>query len=125
MAKVFLALALVLGAHFAMTFNVPAKPGRGWIGWPFAAGDSGWFGRGPAVGRIPVGALLAAIAAGGYVLAVLSLFRIWVPAGWWPVLAAAAAVTSLLVMASFFTPNKCLAIAVDLTVVLVVATRWI
>ncbi len=66
-----LALALVLGAHFAMTFNVPARAGKAWLGWPFAIGDSGWLGAviGPSGART-----LAALAASGFVIAVLSLF---------------------------------------------------
>lgn len=119
MAKLLLALALVLGAHFAMTFNVPARPGKAWLGWPFAVGDAGWFGGviGRSATRAPYGALLAALAAGGFVMAILSLFGLWVPQGWWPLLAAVAAVLSLGLMAWFFRTNKLLAIAIDLIVI--------
>ena len=114
-----LALVLVLGAHFAMTFNVPARPGKAWLGWPFAIGETGWFGGviGRSAAPAPYGAALAALAVGGFVMAILSVFGLWVPQGWWPLLAAVAAVLSLGLMASFFKANKVLAIAVDLIVI--------
>jgi hypothetical protein len=116
-----LAVALVLAAHFAMTFNVPARAGKSWLGWPFAIGDSGRLGAvfGPSGAR-----LLAALAASVFVIAVLSLFGLWVPQGWWQPLAIVAGVLSLSLMGLFFSANKLFAIAVDLLVIAVAAVSW-
>jgi hypothetical protein len=120
-AKLVLALALVLGAHFAMTFNVPARAGKAWLGWPFAIGDSGRLGAvfGPSGARP-----LAALAASCFVITALSLYGLWVPQAWWPPLAIVAGFLSLLLMGLFFSTNKLFAIAVDLLVIAVAAVSW-
>jgi hypothetical protein len=120
-AKLLLALALVLGAHFAMTFNVPTRAGSAWPGWPFAIGDSGRLGAvfGPSGPRT-----LAALAASAFVIAVLSLFGLWLPQAWWPPLAIVAGVLSLSLMGLFFSANKLFAIALDLIVIAVAAASW-
>jgi hypothetical protein len=125
-AKLLLALALVLGAHFAMTFNVPTRAGKAWLGWPFALGDSGLIvgviGRSGA--RAPFAAALAAGATAGFVLATLSLFGLWVPQRWWQLLATVASLLSLVLMGFFFRANKLLAVAIDLIVIAVAAVSW-
>lgn len=109
-----------------MTFNVPAGAGRAWLGWPFAAGERGFLGsvRGPSTSGAPIGSLLAALAALGFVSAILSLLALWLPHGWWPALAAASATESLVVMALFYRPNKLAAIAVDLAVLAAAIASW-
>jgi hypothetical protein len=125
-AKLLLALALVLGAHFAMTFNVPARVGKAWLGWPFAIGDSGRLGAviGRSGARTPLTAALAAGATAGFVLAILSLFGLWVPQRWWQLLATVAALLSLVLMGFFLRANKLVAIAIDLIVIAVSVVSW-
>jgi hypothetical protein len=125
-AKLLLAFALVLSAHFAMTFNVPAKAGKAWVGWPFATGETGWLDRVAAQsGHAPAANLLAGVAAVGFVTAIFSVFGLWIPQFWWPALASVAAISSLLVMGTFFSPNKLPAIALDLVVIAVCMVGWL
>ncbi len=121
-----LALALVLGAHFAMTFNVPTRAGKAWPGWPLALGDSGSIAGviGRSGARTPFAAALAAGATAGFVLAILSLFGLWVPQRWWQLLATVASFCPLVLMEFFFRTNKLLAIAIDLIVIAVAAVSW-
>ena len=121
-----LALALLLGAHFAMTFNVPAGAGKAWLGWPFAIGDSGRLGAviGRSGARAPFATALAAGATAGFVLAMLSLFALWVPHSWWQLLATVAALLSLVLIGFFFKANKLLAIAIDLIVIAAAVVTW-
>jgi hypothetical protein len=110
--------ALILGAHFVTTFNVPARTGRAWLGWPFAVGEAGVLGRvrGPSATGSTIAVALAASTAIGFVCAILALLSIWLPHGWWPALATVSSIGSLVLMSLFFKPNKLAAIAVDLVV---------
>ncbi|HXI94537.1 MAG TPA: hypothetical protein VNG04_00300, partial [Candidatus Acidoferrum sp.] len=60
----------------------------------------------------------------GFVLAMLSLFGLWVPRRWWQLLATVAALLSLVLMGLFFRANKLLAIAIDLIVIAVAVVSW-
>ena len=60
-----------------------------------------------------------------FILAALAVWRIWVPFGWWRVLAGGGAVLSLLLMAGFFGVRKVLPMALDLVVLWVAATDWL
>ncbi len=53
------------------------------------------------------GFFLAVSAAGLFFLAALAVVGIWVPFGWWRVLAVGGAILSLFLMAAFFGPTNC------------------
>lgn len=117
-------LLLLSGAHFAVTYNVPAPAGHAWPGWPFATGDAGPFGivGGRSGGRGSAWAGVAALTAACFVMATLAVVALWVPSVWWRPLALAGAVASLALMTGFFTVDKLPAIAVDLAVIAVATT---
>jgi hypothetical protein len=70
------------------------------------------------------GFFLAVTAAGLFFLAALAVVGIWVPFGWWRVLAMVGAILSLLLMAGFFGVTKLLPMALDLVVVWAAITDW-
>jgi hypothetical protein len=59
-----------------------------------------------------------------FFLAALAVVGIWVPLGWWRVLAGGGAILSLILMVGFFGPTKLLPMALDLVVLWVVVTNW-
>jgi hypothetical protein len=71
------------------------------------------------------GFFLAVSAAGLFFLAALAVVGIWVPFGWWRVLAVGGAILSLFLMAAFFGPTKLLPMALDLVVVWAAVTNWL
>jgi len=122
--------ALVLGAHFTMTYNVPARAGRGWSGWPFAVGDWGLFGavHGAAQHRTLTelaGAALGAGATVGFVMAALSVVGLWLPGTWWHALALAASAASLVLMGGYLGRDKLPALTADLLVIAVATVTWL
>jgi hypothetical protein len=132
MSKWLFAALLVLQAHFAASYLVPLdREAQGTFGgllrwaWPWAIGDSGLLGRIPASGDYPLsGIFLAGSAAVLFFLAALAVVGIWVPFGWWRVLAVGGAILSLLLMAGFFGATKVVPMALDLVVVWAAATDW-
>ena len=70
------------------------------------------------------GFFLAVIAAVLFFLAALAVVGIWVPFGWWRVLAIGGAIFSLLLMVAFFDPRKLLPTALDLAVLWAAITNW-
>jgi len=124
MLKWLFAALLVLQAHFAASYLVPLdREAQGTFGgllrwaWPWAIGDGGLLGRIPASGDYPVsGVFLAGSAAGLFFLAALAVVGIWVPFGWWRVLAMGGAILSLFLMVGFFGATKLLPMALDLVV---------
>jgi hypothetical protein len=133
MLKWLFAALLVLQAHFAASYLVPldreAQEEFGgllrWF-WPWAIGDGGLLGRIPASGEYPVsGIFLAGSAAVVFFLAALAVAGIWVPFGWWRMLAMGGAILSLLLMAAFFGPTKLLPMALDLVVLWAAITNWL
>lgn len=91
--------------------------------WPWAIGDGGllgldhdfWFSGGRVLPRRDPG--------GVFFLAALAVVGIWVPFGWWRVLAVRGAILSLLLMATFFGPTKLLSMALDLVVLWAAITK--
>lgn len=59
-----------------------------------------------------------------FILALLALFGIWVPAHWSRGLAIAGTVVSLVLMPGFFAPTKLIPIALDLAVIAALWTNW-
>jgi hypothetical protein len=113
----FIAL-LALQAHFAASYLVPldaqAQQTFGGLlrwAWPWSIGDSGPLGRMTTSGFPLAGFFLAVTAGGALILAAMAVARVWVPFGWWRVLAIAGAVLSLLLMVLFFSPTKLLPMA--------------
>ena len=132
MHKWLFAALLVLAAHFAASYLVPLdKPSQATFGgllrwaWPWADGDHGPLGTVTAGAGFPVaGFFLAVSAAGMLILAALAVIGLWVPFGWWRVLAAVGAVLSLGLMVLFFGPTKLLPMVVDLVDLAAVLTNW-
>jgi hypothetical protein len=133
MSKWLYAALLILQAHFAASYLVPLdREAQGTFGgllrwaWPWAIGDGGLLGRIPASGDYPLsGVFLGGTAAVAFFLAAIAVVGIWVPFGWWRVLAMGGAILSLLLMAGFFGATKLLPMALDLVVVWAAKTNWI
>ena len=131
--KWLFAALLVLQAHFAASYLVPLdREAQGTFGgllrwaWPWAIGDGGLLGRISASGDYPVsGVLLGGSAAVAFFLAAIAVVGIWVPFGWWRVLAMGEAILSLFLMAGFFGATKLLPMALDLVGVWAAKTNWI
>ncbi|WP_433633241.1 hypothetical protein [Halomicrococcus sp. NG-SE-24] len=124
---------LVLQAHFAASYLVPldsqAQREFGgllrWV-WPWSGGDSGVLGEVTVASGYPLsGIFLAIIAALLFFCAALAVVGIWVPFGWWRVLAGGGAVLSLLLLAGFFGATKVLPMALDLVVLWAAMTDWL
>ena len=133
MWKWLFAALLVLQAHFAASYLVPLdREAQGAFGgllrwaWPWSDGDSGPLGQVTAYSGFPLsGFFLAVTAAGVFFLAALAAVGIWVPFGWWRVLAVGGAIPSLLLMAAFFGPTKLLPMALDFVVLWAAITNWL
>src|SRR5829696_4518432 len=124
MAKWLFAALLLLQAHFAASYLVPldrqAQQEFGGLlrwAWPWSDGDSGPLGQVTVSSGFPLsGVFLAGSAAGLFFLAALAVVGIWVPFGWWRVLAMGGAILSLFLMVGFFGATKLLPMALDLVV---------
>jgi hypothetical protein len=84
--------------------------------WPWAIGDGGLLGRITTCGFPVAGSFIAVTTAGVSILAALAVIGIWIPLGWWRVLAMGGAVLSLLLMVALFGVTKLLPMALDLVV---------
>ena len=133
MSKWLFAALLILQAHFAASYLVPLdREAQGTFGgllrwaWPWSIGDGGLLGRIPASGDYPIsGVFLGGTAAVAFFLAAMAVVGIWVPFGWWRMLAMGGAILSLLLMAGFFGATKLLPMALDLVVVWAAIADWI
>ena len=133
MLKWLFAALMVLQAHFAASYLVPLdREAQGEFGgllrwaWPWSISDGGLLGRIPASGDYPLsGIFLAGSAAVVFILAALAVVGIWVPFGWWRVLAMGGAVLSLLLMAGFFGATKLVPMVLDLVVLWAAITNWL
>src|SRR5215216_7830003 len=133
MWKWLFAALLVLQARFAASYLVPLdREAQGAFGglliwaWPWSDGDSGPLGQVTAYSGFPLsGFFLAVTAAGLFFLAALAAVGIWVPFGWWRVLAVGGAILSLLLMVGFFGATKLLPMALDLVVLWAAITNWL
>ena len=133
MSKWLFAALLILQAHFAASYLVPLdREAQGTFGgllrwaWPWSIGDGGLLGRIPASGDYPVsGVFLGGIAAVAFFLAAMAVVGIWVPFGWWRMLAMGGVILSLLLMAGFFGTTKLLPMALDLIVLWAAIADWI
>jgi hypothetical protein len=133
MSKWLFAALLILQAHFAASYLVPLdREAQGTFGgllrwaWPWSIGDGGLLGRIPASGDYPIsGVFLGGTAAVAFFVAAMAVVGIWVPFGWWRVLAMGGAILSLLLMARFFGATKLLPMALDLIVLWAAIADWI
>lgn len=124
---------LVLQAHFAASYVVPLdREAQGEFGgllrwlWPWSGGDSGLLGQVTVASGFPLsGFVLATSAAVLFFLAAMAVVRIWVPFGWWRVLAGGGATLSLLLMAGFFGATKVLPMVLDLVVLWAAVADWL
>ena len=113
--KIILTALLILAAHFSATPFAPAPAGTAKFYWPFAADSRPWLGF---IGGLPasgglVTALLAGIAALGFLASLLALFGWLVPAQWFTPLIVAASVASILLYVLYFGVFSLLPLALD------------
>lgn len=79
--RIIVIVLLFFGAHFSMTANLPTQAGKAWLMWPFAVDSQPLLKLSrPLLGTIT--RLLSALAAVGFVVALLSLLGWLVPASW-------------------------------------------
>lgn len=132
-AKWLFSTLLILQAHFAASYLVPldreAQQEFGgllrWV-WPWSDGDSGLLGHLTVSSDLPlIGLFLALIAATLFFCAALAVVGIWVPFGWWRILAGSGAILSLVLMAGFFGATKVMPMALDVVVLWAAATEWL
>ena len=113
--KIILTALLIFAAHFSATPFAPAPAGTAKFYWPFAADSKPWLGF---IGGLPasgglVTALLAGIAALGFLASLLALFGWLVPAHWFAPLIVAAAIASILLYILYFGAFALLPLALD------------
>ena len=113
--KALLIALLVLAAHFNATPFAPAPAGTAKFYWPFAADSKPWLGF---IGGLPasggvVTALLAGVAALGFIASLLALFGWLVPAHWFTPLIVAASIVSILLYFLYFGAFSLLPLALD------------
>lgn len=114
MSKWILVVLLGVQAHFAASYLVPLdEPSQREFGgllrwfWPWAYGDGGLLGQITTGAGFPIaGFFLAATTGGVLALAALAVAGIWVPVGWWRVLATVGAAFLLCLMVLFLGPTK-------------------
>ncbi len=124
---------LILQAHFAASYLVPldsaAQQEFGgllrWV-WPWSERDSGLFGQLTVSGELPLIGLFLAMTAGTLLFcAALSVVELWIPFGWWRILAGSGAVLSLVLMAGFFGATKLIPMALNAVVLWAAGTDWL
>ncbi|MFC4440051.1 MULTISPECIES: hypothetical protein [Natrialbaceae] len=65
------------------------------------------------------------IAATLFFCAALAVVEIWVPFGWWRILAGGGVILSLVLMAGFFGATKVIPMAINVVVLWAPATDWL
>jgi hypothetical protein len=130
--KWLLAVLLVVQAHFAASYLVPAdKRTQGefggllrWI-WPWSEGDRGLFGaRTPP--NLPLPGLWIAIAAAVLpFMAALATIGVWVPVEWWKALVVAGAGLSVVLMLGFLSPPKLVPLVLGVGLIVLALRGWL
>jgi hypothetical protein len=113
MSKWILVVLLGFQVHFAASYLVPLDaPSQrefggllGWF-WPWSYGDGGPLGQITTAGFPITGFFLAVTTGGVLALAALAVAGIWIPVGWWRVLATVGAALLLCLIVLFFGPTK-------------------
>ena len=122
--KFLVTLLLLVGAHFALTANIPAPTGKEWILWPFAT-DSQAVLHLTGEGVASFTKLLSVIASVCFLAAVMALFGWAFPAEWWGALVGIGSTTSLILYLLYLSPWAILPIAVDLFLLWgIFVARW-
>ena len=131
MSRWMLFVLLGLQAHFAASYLVPLDERSQaefggllrWF-WPWAYGDSGPLGQITTAAGFPItGFFLAATAGGVLAMAALAVAGIWIPVGWWRILAIVGAALLLCLMALFLGPTKLIPMAFALGTLYVALSR--
>jgi len=111
--RIIVIVLLFFGAHFSMTANLPTQAGKAWLMWPFAVDSQPLLKLSrPLLGTIT--RLLSALAAAGFVAALLSLLGWLVPASWCVPLTVFSSVASFLLYVLYFGRWAVLPILIDL-----------
>ena len=131
MGKWLVVTLLLIGTHFTASYLVPLdRPSQATFGgllrwaWPWSEGDHGPLGTMTAGGFPMIGFYLAVTAAAALLMSALALAGLWVPVGWWRVLALVGAALSVCVLALFFGPTKVLPIALNFAIIAAATGRW-
>ena len=124
---------LLLQAHFAASYLVPldseAQQEFGgllrWV-WPWSDGDSGLLGQLTVSGDLPTIGLFIAMSAGTlFLCAASAVVDIWIPFGWWRILAGSGAVLLLILLTGFFGATKLLPMILSAVVLWAAVTGWL
>jgi len=108
--RILVIVLLLLGVHFNLTANVPGP--KALIYWPFGADTKPTIALFGAYPNAPT-QLLSALAAAGFLAALLALFGWLIPANWFVPLVVIAAITSGLLYVLYFGLNSLIPLAVD------------
>ncbi len=103
---------LVLGAHFSLAAVAPARAGRAWVGWPFAADTETTIPMLASLSR-PLTILLGILGGAAFLAAAFATAGWLVPAGWWPGLVVAGASASGLLYLLHFGVLALIPLAID------------
>lgn len=106
------AALLFVRAHFSLTALIPTPAGKAWLFWPIAADSKPVLG---VLGGLPaaLNPAFSGVSAAAFMAAVLALFGLFVPAGWWPTLVLVGATTSFLLYVLYLGRWAALPIAID------------
>lgn len=115
--------------HVMFVFPQPdaaAATTAGAVAWPFDMGRSWLIGAGMDAGALrAIGIVAVAVTLVAFLLAALATVGVLVPVGWWTALVVAAAVSSTVVLALFFSPALLLGFAINLALLyMVLASAW-
>jgi hypothetical protein len=122
--KFLITLLLLAGAHFALTATMPAKMGKGWFLWPFAADSQAVLGL-TGEGAMNITKLLSVIAGVCFLAALMALFGLIIPTEWWGVLVGMASVSSLALYLLHLGPWAVLPIVIDIFLLWgIFVARW-
>jgi hypothetical protein len=127
MLKIAVTVLLIVAWHFPTTFFVPAPAPNehGWIAWPFGQLSTPAFGglpgaiapSTPTTSGMPTLALACAgIASLAFLLAILSLWGLLVPAEWWRPAALVGSLASIVLFGIYLSPWAVIPLGVDLVV---------
>ncbi|HUG32917.1 MAG TPA: hypothetical protein VMM14_08490 [Acidimicrobiia bacterium] len=124
-SRVFFGAFLIGHALVHVMYFVPQPPAdQSGLEWPFRL-DSSWalsgIGLSSQTIRV-IGAALAILAVGGFLATGIGLL---LDVGWWTGVAVVAAITSLLLMATYTQPLILLGLVIDLFVLSMVWLRWL